>query len=252
MRLWVDTDVGSDPDDAVALLCASAHPDVEVVGVSVVDDAGVPRAAIARDLVDAPVLEPHEVDETTLGRAGADALLAIGPLNNVPRMLSSGSPGAISVMGGVLRPVRHRGTVHAVEHNFGRDPVSAARVVNERDGLLLSPLDVTVRMRLDADERARLEDADPRLAPMFEAFVEWQRASGVAPEETVVCLHDPLALLALLDEGCVATERRRLVVDPDDGALRDDEAGRAHDVVVAVDHDAAFDGIVALVERGRR
>ena len=34
VRLWIDTDIGDNPDDAVALLCAAAHPDVELVGVS--------------------------------------------------------------------------------------------------------------------------------------------------------------------------------------------------------------------------
>ena len=32
VRLWIDTDVGDNPDDAVALLVAAAHPDVESGG----------------------------------------------------------------------------------------------------------------------------------------------------------------------------------------------------------------------------
>ena len=37
MRLWVDTDIGDNPDDTIALWCAAHSPDVELVGVSTVD-----------------------------------------------------------------------------------------------------------------------------------------------------------------------------------------------------------------------
>lgn len=36
MKVWLDTDIGSDVDDAVALLCAIRHPDIELVGISTV------------------------------------------------------------------------------------------------------------------------------------------------------------------------------------------------------------------------
>ena len=56
MRLWIDTDVGTNLDDAVALLCAAGHRDVELVGVSTVDGDTEWRAEIARTLVDVPVV----------------------------------------------------------------------------------------------------------------------------------------------------------------------------------------------------
>jgi inosine-uridine nucleoside N-ribohydrolase len=36
MNIWLDTDIGSDVDDAVALLCAIRHPEVRLVGLSTV------------------------------------------------------------------------------------------------------------------------------------------------------------------------------------------------------------------------
>ena len=60
MRLWIDTDIGTTVDDAVALLAAVAHPAVELVGVSTVGSPGAigsrysgrryrrPSASIAR------------------------------------------------------------------------------------------------------------------------------------------------------------------------------------------------------------
>ena len=54
MRLWIDTDVGTNPDDAVALLCAAGHRDVDLVGVSTVDGDTEWRAEIARSLLADP------------------------------------------------------------------------------------------------------------------------------------------------------------------------------------------------------
>ena len=46
MRLWIDTDIGDDPDDTVALWCAARSSDAELVGVSTVDgDVAAPRRA---------------------------------------------------------------------------------------------------------------------------------------------------------------------------------------------------------------
>ena len=92
MRLWIDTDVGSDPDDAVALLCAAAHPRVDLVGVSTVDGDTEWRAEIARTLVDARVVAGDEMTAAEVGHTAPDALLAIGPLTNVPSIEGRKSP----------------------------------------------------------------------------------------------------------------------------------------------------------------
>jgi inosine-uridine nucleoside N-ribohydrolase len=60
LRVWVDTDVGDDPDDAIALLCAVGHPGIDLVGVSTVDGDHDRRVRAARALVDAPrATSPH-------------------------------------------------------------------------------------------------------------------------------------------------------------------------------------------------
>jgi purine nucleosidase len=240
VRLWVDTDVGTDPDDAVALLCAVAHPDVELVAVSTVDDPSGARAQAAHALVDeVPVTSGTILDPHGFAACDPDAVLAIGPLTNVAHLVVAGHvPRRLVVMGGALEPVRHRGRMHTVEHNFGTDPSAAATVLARVPGVLLCPLDVTVRTCLDDRDRDRLVEADARLGPILAGW------------EARVCLHDPLALLALLEEPVVRTERRRLAVDPD-GVVQVGE-GAEHEVVVDVDAAAATARIVALLERGAR
>ena len=52
MRIWIDTDIGSDVDDALALAYVLRRPELELVGVSTVfGDVGL-RSRIARHLLD--------------------------------------------------------------------------------------------------------------------------------------------------------------------------------------------------------
>jgi inosine-uridine nucleoside N-ribohydrolase len=246
--LWIDTDVGGDPDDAVALLGAARHPSVELVGVSTVDGDTEARAAVARELVDAPVVDGSELAPRQVAAADPEALLAIGPLENVARLLASGVlPPRVGVMGGALRPVRHRGAEREIEHNFGTAPAATRAVIEHAPGVLLCPLDVTVRMKLSDDDARRMVDAAPVLGPMFDGWIARLRAEGMPESEAAVRLHDPLALLALVGEPVVRLERRRLTVDDDGGVHQD--PGRGNDVEVVTDVDAAraMERVVALV-----
>ena len=240
MRLWIDTDVGSDPDDAIALLCAVAHPAIDLVAVSTVDDPTGARAQMARALVgEVPVTIGALLDPEGFADCDPDAVLAIGPLTNVARLVGAGHlPRRLAVMGGALAPICHRGTVCAVEHNFGGDPDAAMLVLERAADVLLCPLDVTVRTCVDDRDRQRLVEADRRLGPILAGW------------EPRLCLHDPLALLALVDESLVRAERRRLAVGPD-GVVRVGE-GTEHEVVVDVDVRATIARVVALLELGAR
>ena len=248
MRLWIDTDVGSNPDDAVALLCAAGHHDVDLVGVSTVDGDTEWRAEVARTLVDALVVPGARLGADDVARSQAEALLAIGPLENVARLHAAGAlPLRLGVMGGVLRPVRHRGAVRDVEHNFGTEPAAAQAVIGHTPGVLLCPLDVTVRMRPSAADLDDLLEAAPVLGPMLDDWRERHRAGGVPDNEAAVRLHDPLALLALVGEPVVSVGRRELTVD-ERGAVHEDPGhGRALDVVTDVDAVRAMERIVELV-----
>jgi inosine-uridine nucleoside N-ribohydrolase len=249
VRLWIDTDVGTNPDDAVALLCAAGHPDVELVGVSTVDGDTEWRAEVARRLVDAPVIAGFGFGQNQIDEARLDAVLAIGPLTNIAALVRSGfRPARLAVMGGAFGPVRHRGAVRDVEHNFGSDPEAVQTVLAGGPDLLICPLDVTARMRVSPEPLERLVDAAPALAEPFEAWIAQQRALGVPGDEAVVCLHDPLALLALLGEPMVSTRRMRVRADAD-GRLFEHDEGHACDVVADADVTAAIARFHELVAR---
>jgi len=49
--VWIDTDIGDDIDDAVALLCALRHPEIDVVGISTVFRRVETRVWLAREIL---------------------------------------------------------------------------------------------------------------------------------------------------------------------------------------------------------
>ena len=278
-RLWIDTDInppvgkagvvdeGTNVDDAVALLVAVAHPAVSLVGVSTVGSGAERRAAVAVGLLAGAGVDPGSVAVVAgagarggagaggagaeedlaavveaVAASGAEALLAIGPLTNVAAMTAAGvRPADVTIMGGALRPVEHRGEVRAVEHNFASDPGAAAAVLAV-PGAVLVPLDATVATRLDARMAARLMATAPVLEPMVSTWLEqWGE----------VVLHDPAALLVAAGDGSELGrfERRRLLVEPD-GRLVDGgrgAAGTVHDVAASLFGSAVVASVLALL-----
>jgi len=257
VRLWVDTDIGTNVDDAVALLAAVAHPSIELVGISTVGSDSERRASVAVGLLagagtdlgtvaavagaEAPGGGADDV-VAAVAASGAEALLAIGPLTNVAAMTAAGvRPPELTIMGGALRPVEHRGGLRTVEHNFASDPDAAATVLAV-PGAVVVPLDATVATRLDDRLLAKLVATAPVLEPMVQAWVaEWGE----------VVLHDPAALLVAAGDGTELGrfERRRLRVEPD-GRLIDGGSGASgtvHDVVTSLFGSAVIASVLALL-----
>lgn len=252
MRLWVDTDVGTNPDDAIALLLAVAHPAVDLVGVSTVGADAAWRAAVAREVLrnapEVPVVAGAAAALEAVPAGAPDALLAIGPLTNVAALGVAGwRPPRLVVMGGTLRPVRHRGVVRATESNFAADPAAAVVALAE-PGATVVPLDATVATRLDPAAQGSLLAAVPALLPAVEAWLAVQADAGVPAGERAVHLHDPSALLVAVGEaGALARlEPRRLVVE-EDGRLRTAPGGVSHEVVTRLDGDAVVARVLGLL-----
>ena len=240
-RLWVDTDVGSNVDDAVALLTAVAHPAVDLVGVSVVGDDPLRRAEVAASLVAAGTPVTLGIDPDALAAAAPDVLVAIGPLTNVAALTAAGvRPPRLVLMGGTLTPVRHRGRLRHVEHNFGADPAGAAATLAVPGATLLT-LDQTVSTRVDASAVEALVAAVPLLGPMIDAWLAAQPAAGA------VHLHDPAALLVAAGEPVARLERRRLTVEAD-GRLVEGPGGAQHDVAAALDGPAVVARVLDLLD----
>jgi inosine-uridine nucleoside N-ribohydrolase len=236
LRLWIDTDVGDDPDDAVALLCAARHPGIDLIGVSTVGGDVEWRAGQARSLVPGVAVVPGPRARAV---ADADAALFIGPWTHAAALgRASCLPERVACMGGSFGPVAHRG-VQETEHNVGSDVAAARELLQSVSGVLVVPLEVTARMTCTRAEEEAITNAHSRLAPMVE---RWRVLHGDVP----LCLHDPLALLALYGDAGIETAARAIAVDGM-GRLVEGDDGVEHEVVVDADRDTVVARVLALL-----
>ena len=246
MRILLDTDIGDDIDDALALALALRLPDVDLAGVTTVFRDTAARARMARHLLDLfgrpdvpvaagagkPLLgamprEPHEpqldltpagvadaasahaVDKirSTYAQPGSDVtLVTIGPLTNLALALALDP----TLAERIPRVVVMGGRIGraAPEWNIKCDPEAAAIVLGAGLPLTLVPLDVTLETTMRSEHLEALKAAETEQARWLMTLTEaWQAKTKRMP-----VLHDPLALAVALDPAWVETQRLALDV----------------------------------------
>jgi inosine-uridine nucleoside N-ribohydrolase len=241
-RLWIDTDIGDDPDDTVALWCAAHATGVELVGISTVDGDVVQRAAIVRELLPSVTVCAGPPDPAQL--ASVDVLAGIGPWTNVALLAQAGAlPRRVVLMGGVLARTLHHDHWRTVEHNVGRDPVAAHDLLATTSDLVIVPLDATAPLVIHADTESALVRAIPLLT---QQLADWRRWHG---KPVSLVLHDPATVLIAIGEPLARFETRRLQVETD-GLMRASITNPSQHVAVHIDGDATRARVRALVSEG--
>jgi len=246
MRILLDTDIGDDIDDALAIALALRHPDVELVGVTTVFRDTTLRARMSRHLLDVyghshipvyagagkPLLRPmpreshepqldltptevadsasmHAVDiiRNTYAQPGSDVtLVMIGPLTNLALALAIDP----TLAQRIPRVVAMGGWIGraAPEWNIKCDAEAAAVVLNAGLPLTLVPLDVTLKTGMQPNHLQMLQAATDEPTRWLMRLTEvWQRRTQQLP-----MLHDPLALAVAIDPGFVTTQSLALDV----------------------------------------
>ncbi|QHT59432.1 nucleoside hydrolase [Paenibacillus lycopersici] len=247
-KIIIDTDIGDDIDDALAIAFALNSPEVEVVGLTTVfGDTGA-RARIAASLlrtagrtgipVYAGCMQPingpvhpcgapcqyiadamdrieipgkHAVDyliETVMGAEEPVTVLAIGPLTNLAAALLKEPR---------LRQKLNRIVImggayyfHFIEWNIHCDPEAANIVFRSGIPMTAVGLDVTKRCLMNAEQLARLERAETPLARLLWRLIrQWQRDTG----RTYPILHDALAAYGVFGETHLRFEREAVAVE---------------------------------------
>jgi len=256
IRVWIDTDIGDDIDDAVALLCAARHPRMELVGVSTVFGRVETRAWLARELLD---------------RAGARALVlpgAMRPLtgrhvvagrwsyNTVAPELALPSPdgdderiGAIAeamralgapfhfVTIGAMTNAAKLATRHAdvsglwqsVVCMAGRlegDPewnvscdAPAAKIVCQQLHPRLIGLEACSDTLPKRDVEQLVDAADRASAFFLECYAAYRNAREKRNDDAPLTLFDPISLLSLIAPEAFNLQEVRVAVDSE-GRLR--------------------------------
>ncbi|GHF13150.1 hypothetical protein GCM10011600_12440 [Pseudolysinimonas yzui] len=268
----LDTDIGTDVDDLLALALTLGSPELSLAAVCTVYGdvtlrarivakafavAGRTAPSIAPGLAEArsgrEVWWPGHEGSTIVGLdqqgfstfrdaieelSAASLVVAIGPLTNVAAAVER--PGntisEIVMMGGEFRDGR-------VEHNIRCDIDAARAVFAAGTNLTVVGLDQTERVRLERGDAARIARAGS-LGRMIDAEVQrFWKVSGATSNVP----HDPLALLLLVAPEIFHIEQGVITVDPDGRTRFAAIAGGPHRIVTDYDVDEAKRQIVERI-----
>lgn len=243
----LDTDLGDDIDDALALALALASPEIELRGVTTVFIDASKRAALTRHLLQLfgtstrvvagcsrPLLQPiqtgsvlghqfqiehdatwndqtHAVDfliESVMASDEKITLVPIGPLTNIALALAR-EPKLATRCDIVL--MGGDLSCGCSEWNILCDPEAAQMVLNSGAKISLVGLDVTTQCKLNTNQiesLTRLTHSSTRWAQAYAQIIDlWQREASYD-----LTLHDPLALMSVFLPDVITWEERRLEI----------------------------------------
>jgi purine nucleosidase len=273
----LDTDIGTDVDDLLALVLAMGSPELVIAAVTTVYGdvrlrarlaayalaavgvaappviAGIDRPRSGRPVwwaghegkhlppsarYEPPSLDPIEV------LAEASVVVAIGPLTNVAAALDrlGRRIERIVLMGGEFRD-------GVVEHNILCDPAAAQVVFGSGTPLTVVGLDQTERLLITGATLARLRNGS-----VLSTFLETEiREFWTFVRQDFNVPHDPIAVMALARPDLFEVRRGHIRLDMNGAApgrtiFEPDEHG-PHDVVVDFDLDAVAEEIAIRLGR---
>ena len=270
MNIILDTDIGDDIDDALALALALHSPEISLQAITTVFRNAPRRAAFTSQLlkdfgkeipifagISKPLLQsfdpklgaqfqwlqndiwtkPEHAVDYLIQAARIDeepgeplTVVPIGPLTNIAVALAR-EPELVPR----IRLVVMGGCFFKeyAEWNIACDPEAAAIVVESGIEVSFIGLDVTEKCRLDADQTSKLQQAQPSLSEIIRLWVEESKHA--------ITLHDPLALATLWSDTVRFEEKRIEVVLSGDarGQMRIVEGTPNARIAVEVDADAA-------------
>ncbi|PSW20659.1 nucleoside hydrolase [Photobacterium sanctipauli] len=245
-KVIIDTDIGDDADDALAIALATQLSNIQLLGISTVFENTHLRAKMAKYLLaqagvhNIPVFagdsEPgvtgntcskvpcqyqekmnqYEFDgtdvmafyEKLLTENEQVAIIAIGPLTNIARLITE-KP---HLLNNSAELIIMGGCFyhHANEWNIVCDPESAQIVVSSGLNIKMIGLDVTTQCEVSSEliERAREKACTPLQQLVIECCDAWKAHSGFSP-----ILHDPLTVLALSDERYLSYQKEDVKIE---------------------------------------
>lgn len=274
-KILLDTDIGSDIDDAWALGLLMVSSQVDLVGVTISDGDTAARAKVACKLLHAggrgsvPVAvgratpPPDQVDyqftwaedftavrpiaqsaadfivETLRRNPGEITLLAVGPLQNIADALRKEPNLGALAKRVVLMSGSIGGNVWSPtpvpEWNVVRATTDAQLVYSSLP-LTIVPLDSTTYVKLRADERARLEKHPAPLTRALEALYRlW-----IGDPTQQMTLHDQMAVADVLQPGAFFGRCTSMPIRVDDNGVTrvDPAAGKPVSVCLEPKRDA--------------
>lgn len=242
IKMLIDTDMGGDIDDAIAIAMALNTPEIDVLGVTTLyfsnqwRKENIQKMMRAYDRPEIPVCRgaecpllgtwsedyprdrclPNEAVPFIIDTCRANpglTLLAIAPLTNVALALQIAPDIAkttrIFVMGGMI-------TCAHPEWNIQCDPEAARIVLESGAEITLVGLDVTEKCKLQHAEIRELMAADTQKM----AFMRGELERFYQMFDFLPTLHDPLTLAAVLWPELFTFEMKDICVETVPGCAR--------------------------------
>lgn len=231
-KIWIDTDMGGDIDDAFAISLALHSKDIEVVGISTVYHANQWRTDLAREMLKAyrredipvyfgaerPIIgswgeigeaKPNDAVQAMIDAVRGDKeliLVPIGPLTNIALALMLAPDIAkglqIYLMGGVLE------SAHP-EWNIECDPEAARIVLESGADITMLGLDVTEKCGISyetAEDMIMGDTGEWRF--LQKEYARFKTVMNFSP-----VLHDPLTVAVLVWDDLVRFEDKDVRVE---------------------------------------
>jgi len=251
IKLLLDTDIGSDIDDAVCLAYLLAQPECELLGITTVTGEAVKRAQMASALcwaagkdvpiypgAETPLLvpqrQPHAAQAAALGRwphatsfptgeavefmrrtirthPGQVTLLTIGPLTNVA-LLFAVDPEVPSL----LRELVMMCGVYTGRYPERPTEWNAGCDPHSTAIVLRAPVPALRAVGLDVTLQVTMSAAEVRSrfgeVPLLRPVLDFAEI-WFAAGRPAITFHDPLAAVTVFDAGVCTFERGRVTVD---------------------------------------
>jgi purine nucleosidase len=280
VKILLDTDIGSDIDDAVCLAYLLAQPACELLGITTVTGEPTRRAMLAilpgaAEPLTVPPRQPHAPQADALSRwphASADkfpqgeaiefmrttirqhpgevVLLTIGPLTNAA-LLFRADPSIPSLLRGLVSmggSFAERPDADPMDWNIQLDPHAAAIVYRTPVPVHRSVgLDVTQNVKLSADE-VRQRFRAPLLQPVLDFAEPQLRKRGS------LTFHDPLAAAVIFNDQICTFHPGVVDVDLTPGprfaktTFTEGAPGNQHEVALGVDSAHFFEHSFSVLD----
>lgn len=251
VKVLLDTDIGTDVDDAVCLAYLLAHPECELLGITTVTGEAEKRAALASVLcrqagrevpiypgAEVPLMVPQrqrvaqqavalprwphqarfpqgEVTEflrrTIRAHPGEVTLLTIGPLTNVARLFLVDEE-ISRLLGGL---VMMAGVYDRSSPYWQRMEWNASGDPHATAIVFQAPLQAQRALGLEVTQQVTLSDVEVRqrfTAPLLQPVLDFAEI-WFADFYPAITFHDPLAAATIFEPGLCRFERGTVTVD---------------------------------------
>jgi inosine-uridine nucleoside N-ribohydrolase len=246
VRILIDTDIGGDVDDALAVALAIHSPELDIKGISLVYEANEWRKGVLDNMLtvynrtDIPVAvgaekpliglwngkkpqnpAENKAAEFIIGLCDEDpglVIAAIGPLTNIAAAICAAPRIAkgrkICLMGGAFNASQP-------EWNILCDPEAADIVINSGADIDMIPLDVTEKCRFTREEvdafAEKGEEGRLLHRMMVKCINDFEKAWG---RTYLPILHDPLVISALFGNNLLIFKRVNVIIELRGGHTR--------------------------------